>query len=49
MVHIHAAAVLGWSLLRLTNAAGAGTKAEYDSGEVHRRIMGIKMVCAINA
>lgn len=44
MVRINSAALLGSAMIGLSSAAGAGTKAEYASGEVHHRIMGIKMV-----
>ncbi|GJC87651.1 hypothetical protein ColLi_10489 [Colletotrichum liriopes] len=43
MVRINSAALLGSAMVGLSSAAGAGTKAEYASGEVHHRIMGIKM------
>lgn len=44
MVRISSVAVLGSAMVGLASAAGAGSKAEYASGEVHHRIMGIKMV-----
>ncbi|KAI9148186.1 hypothetical protein HJFPF1_12012 [Paramyrothecium foliicola] len=43
MVRIGSAALLGSALAGLTSAAGAGSKAQYASGEVHHRIMGMKM------
>ncbi|KXH50240.1 hypothetical protein CNYM01_08921 [Colletotrichum nymphaeae SA-01] len=43
MVRINSAVLLGSAIVGLTSAAGAGTKAEYASGAVHHRIMGIKM------
>ncbi|OLN97072.1 hypothetical protein CCHL11_02125 [Colletotrichum chlorophyti] len=43
MVRLRSAAVLGSAMVGLSSAAGAGSKAEYASGEVHHRIMGIKM------
>lgn len=45
MVGLRSTAALGSAMFGLANAAGAGTKAQYASGEVHHRIMGIKMVC----
>ncbi|KAF3349320.1 hypothetical protein HYQ45_008522 [Verticillium longisporum] len=36
-------AVLGSAVAGLASAAGAGSKEQYASGEVHHRIMGIKM------
>jgi hypothetical protein len=45
MVRISSLAVAGSAMVGLTSAAGAGSKAQYQSGEVHARIMDIKMVC----
>lgn len=45
MVRISSLAVAGSVMVGLTSAAGAGSKAQYQSGEVHARIMDIKMVC----
>lgn len=45
MVRISSLAVAGSALVGMTSAAGAGSKAQYQSGEVHARIMDIKMVC----
>lgn len=44
MVGIRSTAALGSAMFGLASAAGAGSKAEYESGAVHARIMGIKMV-----
>jgi hypothetical protein len=42
-------AVLGSALVGMSSAAGAGSKEQYASGEVHASIMKIKMVCAIHS
>lgn len=44
MVRFTSAGLLGSAMVGMTSAAGAGSKAEYESGAVHHRIMEIKMV-----
>ena len=44
MVRISSLGLVGSAMAGLTSAAGAGTRAQYESGEVHHRIMEIKMV-----
>jgi choice-of-anchor B domain-containing protein len=43
MVRITSAAILSSAMAGVASAAGGGSKAEYASGEVHARLMGIKM------
>lgn len=48
MVHLTSIAALGSTLVGLSMAAGQGSKADYEDGTVHARIMGIKMVRPLN-
>jgi hypothetical protein len=45
MVQLVSVTALGSALIGMSNAAALGSKEDYDSGAVHHKIMGIKMVC----
>lgn len=45
MVQLASVTALGSALIGMSNAAALGSKEDYDSGAVHHKIMGIKMVC----
>lgn len=47
MVRISSLALMGSAMVGLSSAASAGSKEEYASGEVHARIMAMKMVLSL--